>query len=209
LNRLENGTALGYRIRSSNTLDAHLPKPDVISYLLVLNALEYTKDSDKGERAKSVLNRFKASLLAENDFNSINHQMKQKIQGAYNSVLAACAYTPSHAGEQARSNAARTLAETLRDMNRSTAITLGPNQESFSVFLQGCIHLLQPDSTERALLMRSALQECCEKGYLNTKIWDKFCSSSSEEEVQLFISGINECDGSFATLPDDWKKNAA
>ncbi len=197
LDRLESGCS-----------SLNLPQPDVISYRLVLNALEHTKDSDKAERAKSILDRFTASLPLVNDLNTVNHQLRDNILGAYNSVLAACAYTPSNAGDQARNNAAIILVETLRDLNNSKDITLGPNQESFSVFIQGCTHLFQPDSSDRALLMRSALRECCEKGLLNAKIWDKFCNSSSEEEVQSFLSGT-EGNGSFATLPVDWSRNAA
>ena len=198
LNRLESG--------SSNLI---LPKPDFISYRLVLNALEHTTESDKAERAKSILDRFIASLPDVSVPNTINHKLKDKMQGAYNSVLAACAYTPSNAGDQARNNAARILVETLRDLNNSKHISLGPNQESFSIFIQGCTHLFQPDSSDRALLMRSALQECCEMGLLNAKIWDKFCNASSEEEVQSFLSEIEKGDGSFAALPVDWSRNAA
>ncbi|KAL7433138.1 hypothetical protein ACHAXM_003445 [Skeletonema potamos] len=196
LNRLESGS-----------ISLNLPKPDVISYRLVLNALEHTKDFDKAERAKSILARFIASLPA--DLNTIDHQLKDEIRGAYNSVLAACAYTPSNAGDQARNDAARILVETLQDLNNSKDITLGPNLESFSVFIQGCTHLFQPDSSDRALLMRSALKECCEKGLLDSKIWDKFCKASSEEEVQSFFAGFKKGHGSFATLPIDWSRNAA
>ena len=40
------------------------PEPDAISYRLVLNALERSKDHDKAERAKSVLDRFLATKIA-------------------------------------------------------------------------------------------------------------------------------------------------
>mmetsp|Transcript_2393 Transcript_2393/g.5266 ORF Transcript_2393/g.5266 Transcript_2393/m.5266 type:complete len:1033 (-) Transcript_2393:82-3180(-) len=198
LKRLESG---------SSTLN--LPKPDVVSYRLVLNAIEYSKDPDKAERAKSVLDRFIASIPTVSDPNTINTQLKDNMQGAYNSVLAACAYTPSNAGDQARNNAARILVETLRDLNNSKDVTLGPNQESFSIFMQGCTHLFRPGSSDRALLMKSALQECCENGFLTEKIWDKFCNASSEEDVQSFLSGIEKGDGSFAALPCDWSRNVA
>ena len=187
----------------------NLPKPDVVSYRLVLNAIEYSKDPDKAERAKSVLDRFIASIPTVSDPNTINTQLKDNMQGAYNSVLAACAYTPSNAGDQARNNAARILVETLRDLNNSKDVTLGPNQESFSIFMQGCTHLFRPGSSDRALLMKSALQECCENGFLTEKIWDKFCNASSEEDVQSFLSGIEKGDGSFAALPCDWSRNVA
>eukprot|EP00986_Skeletonema_menzelii_P005274 scaffold1888_cov146-Skeletonema_menzelii.AAC.5 len=199
LNRLESGSS-----------SLSLPKPDVISYRSVLNSLEHTKDPDKAARAKSILDRFIASFPAESGISTIDTQMKDNIQGAYNSVLAACAYTPSNAGDQARNNAARILVETLRDLNNSKVdATLGPNQESFSIFLQGCTHLFQPGSSDRSILMRSALQECCEKGFLTAKIWDKFCNASSDEDVQSFLSGIEKGDGSFATLPSGWKRNAS
>jgi pentatricopeptide repeat protein len=200
LTRLESG---------SNKLS--LPKPDVISYRSVLNALEHTKDPDKAERAKSILNRFIASLPTVSDLTTMDSQMKRNIQGAYNSVLAACAYTPSDAGDQARNNAARILVETLRDLNNSqVATTLGPNQESFSIFLQGCTHLFPPGSSDRSVLMRSALQQCCEKGFLTPKIWDKFINASSDDEVQSFLSGMEE-QGivSFHALPRDWTRNAS
>jgi pentatricopeptide repeat protein len=199
LNRLESG---------SNGLK--LPKPDIISYRLTLNALEHTKDPVKADRAKSVLDRFMVSLRTQNQpLSTANNQIKESIQSSYNSVLSACAYTPSNAGEQARSNAARILVEAFRDINHSVDITLGPNQESFAMFLQGCTHLFQPDSSERLLLIRSALQECCEKGLLNAKIWDKFCSVSSAEDVQTFISAMGMCDGSrFEDLPPEWSRNS-
>jgi pentatricopeptide repeat protein len=199
LNRLESG---------SNRLK--LPKPDIISYRLTLNALEHTKDPDKAGRTKSVLDRFMVSLRAQNQpLSTANNQIKESIQSSYNSVLAACAYTPSNAGEQARSNAARILVETFRDINHGVDVTLGPNQESFAIFLQGCTHLFQPDSSDRMLLIRSALQECCEKGLLNAKIWNKFCSVSSVEDVQSFISAVGMCDGSrFEDLPLEWSRNS-
>ena len=40
------------------------PEPDAISYRLVLNALERSKDHDKAERAKSVLDQFLATKIA-------------------------------------------------------------------------------------------------------------------------------------------------
>lgn len=198
LNRLESGSS-----------SLNLPKPDIISYRLVLNALEHTKDPDKAKRAKSVLDRCITSLPVVSELNSTNTHLKDNIQGAYNSVLAACAYTPSNAGDQARNNAARILVEMLRDLNNSEAVTLGPNQESFSIFLQGCTHLFPLGSSDRALLMRSALQECCGKGFLTAKIWDKYCNASSEEDVQSFLSGIDKGDGSFEALPCDWSRNAS
>ena len=40
------------------------PEPDAISYRLVLNALERSKDHDKAERANSVLDRFLVTKIA-------------------------------------------------------------------------------------------------------------------------------------------------
>ena len=58
-------------------------------------------------------------------------------------------------------------------------------------------------------MIRSALQECCEKGLLNANIWNKFCSVSSVDDVQSFISAIGMCDGSrFEDLPPEWSRNS-
>ena len=173
----------------------HLPSPDAISYRLVLTALEHTFDSDKAERARSILNR----LLASSESNTLIVK-PQEILNAYNSVLTACAYTPSDAGEQHRSNAARILVETFRDVNNCT--NGGPNQETYAHFIQGCIHLFDPSSEERNALLELAFRECCNRGLLSRTIWDKFCTSIGPQAVQeLLGEGTTQ---QFDDFPIEW-----
>jgi hypothetical protein len=182
------------------------PAPDAISYRLVLNALEHTKDHDKAERAKSVLDRLLAFELHKSSFKP------HEIQNAYNSVLTACAYTPVEAGEHHRNNAARILVETLREMNQfpwyADDNSSGPNQETYAHFVQGCIHLYGPMAGERNELLKSAFCECCQKGLLNRVIWDKFCVAIGPEGVQEFIGQISSAKGqkgpSYDELPEEW-----
>ncbi|KAL3807421.1 hypothetical protein ACHAXA_011552 [Cyclostephanos tholiformis] len=191
------------------------PTPDAISYLLVLNALERTKDHDKAERARSILDR----LLAHELRNS--HYKPREIQHAYNSVLTACVYTPTEAGEHHRSNAARILVETLRDMNQfpwssdDDGSPRGPNQETYAHFVQGCIHLYGPSSEERNELLKSAFHECCRKGLLNRVIWDKLRAAIGiesrtvrdiTEEISSSIDG-NAIRGGYDELPGEWSRN--
>ena len=135
----------------------------------------------------------------------------------YNSVLTASTYTPADAGEQQRNNAARILVETLRDMNRfpwsnngNTNNVDGPNQESYALFMQGCAHLFEPDSEERNMLLKSAFRECCQKGLLNSIIWDKFCSAIRPELAKTFIGDIissSEIELDYEDLPEEWSSS--
>ena len=187
------------------------PAPDAISYRLVLNALEHSKDHDKAERAKSVLDRFLAFEIRNSRFKP------HEIQNAYNSVLAACTYTPAEAGEHHRNNAARILLETLRDMNMfpwpadDGGSVSGPNQETYANFVQGCVHLYGPVSEERNELLKSAFSECCQKGFLNRVIWDKFCVAMGPEAVREFAGELLSSRGQtwprYEELPEEWSKN--
>ncbi len=174
---------------------SHLPSPDAISYRLVLTALEHTLDEDKAERARSILNR----LLASNEAKTL-HIYPREILNAFNSVLTACAYTPSEAGEYHRCNAARILVETLRDVNQfpwpaggrnntSGDVTCGPNQETYAHFIQGCIHLFDPSSKERNALLKLSIRECCNRGLLSRSIWDKFCTAIGTQAANEFLGG--------------------
>ena len=120
------------------------PKPDIISYRMVLNALEHSKDHNKAARAKLVLDRLLALVSKQ------SHFKHDDIQNAFNSVLTACAYTPADSAEHHRKNAARILVQTLSDMNHfpwpaaddgGDCTLSGPNQETYAHFVQGCIHL--------------------------------------------------------------------
>ena len=202
-NASKHAEAILNRLEENGSNRLNLPKPDVVSYLSVLNALEHTKDPNKAERSKSILDRL---VVSDNVQSTIDNRLRENIQRAYNRVLSACAYTPTNAGEHARNNAAKILVQTFRDLNSREDISVGPNQESFSVFLQGCTHLFLPSSSERRLLMTSALRECCGRGLLNEKIWDKFCDASSGEEMESFLSGLGTVDRSFAALPCDWSR---
>ena len=134
------------------------PKPDIISYQMVLNALEHSKDHNKAARAKLVLDRLLALVSKQSRFKH------DDIQNAFNSVLTACAYTPADSAEHHRKNAARILVQTLSDMNQfpwpdvdgGDCIKSGPNQETYAHFVQGCIHLYGPMSDVR--------DECYEMG---------------------------------------------
>jgi pentatricopeptide repeat protein len=187
------------------------PAPDAISYRLVLNALEHSKDHDKAERAKSVLDRFLAFEIRNSRFKP------HEIQNAYNSVLAACTYTPAEAGEHHRNNAARILLETLRDMNMfpwpadDGGSVSGPNQETYANFVQGCVHLYGPVSEERNELLKSAFSECCQKGFLNRVICDKFCVAMGPEAVREFAGELLSSRGQtwprYEELPKEWSRN--
>ncbi|KAL3760968.1 hypothetical protein ACHAWU_009647 [Discostella pseudostelligera] len=181
----------------------HLPSPDAISYRIVLTALENTLDCDKAERAQSFLYR----LLATNESKSLFKP--QEILNAFNSVLTACAYTPSDAGEHHRRNAARILVETLRDMNhyaweddrKGGGGSCGPNQETYAHFIQGCIHLFDPKSGERNALLELAFRECCNRGLLSRSIWDKFCIAIGPRAAREFLGeGISQ----FDEFPEEW-----
>ncbi|KAL7442716.1 hypothetical protein ACHAXH_005249 [Discostella pseudostelligera] len=184
----------------------HLPSPDAISYRLVLTAMEHTLDGDKAERAKSILNR----LLASKEARTL-YITPQDILNAFNSVLTACAYTPSEAGEHHRNNAARILVETLRDLNNfpwpedseGGGSSCGPNQETYAHFIKGCIHLFDPSSDERNALLELALRECCNRGLLSRSIWDKFCIAIGPRAAREFLG---EAISEFDEFPKEWCK---
>ena len=190
---------------------SELPKPDVISYRTVLTTLEHSLDHDKAERAKTSM----SILLESVDRGDSIHIKPREIQNAYNSVIAACAYTPAGANKQRREKAARILMEMLRDMNHypwpANDTIRGPNQESYALFLQGCTHLLE--EPERNILMKAAFHECCQKGLLNGTIWNKVCSGLRPEMVKTFVrettSSSNDVDIElkFEDLPSDWSRN--
>lgn len=189
-------------IERMENISSKLPKPDVISYRLVLTALEHTKDHDKAERANSLLCR----LLAFTQGRS--HGAKHsEIQNAYNSVLTACAYTPVDAGKAHRKNALNIMVRTLRDMNQfpwsSDSGIDGPNQESYALLMQGCSHLFEAQSEERNMLLKSAFRECCQKGLLNVIIWDKFCSTARPEFVKMFIQDFSSGSGTDINNPSE------
>ncbi|KAL7532746.1 hypothetical protein ACHAXR_004817 [Thalassiosira sp. AJA248-18] len=197
LNRMENSS--------------QLPMPDIISYRLVLTALEHSMEPDKAERSKSVLGRLLSSVELQNIVAN-----PPQIQNAYNSLLTACAYTPADATKQHRDKAARILVETLRDVNQFSwpaddSGVNGPNQESYALFLQGCTHLLDPDSEERNILLKSAFHECCQKGLLNRNIWDKFYKAMGPERATIFIQGFTSTSVTrlnFDQLPDEWSSSS-
>ena len=165
-----------------------IPNPDSISYRIVLTALEHSLDPDKAERAKSVLDRFLALDEVQ------NYSAKPtEIQNAYNSVLTACAYTPADAGQEHRSNAAIVLAQSLRGMNQfpwsnygssngSSGDVIGPNQETYALFIQGCTHLYEMNSKEQTELLMAAFRECRQKGLLSKNIWQKLPKEVLREE---------------------------
>jgi pentatricopeptide repeat protein len=182
---------------------SHLPSPDAISYRLVLSALEHTLDEDKAERARSILNR----LLASNEAKTLQINLHE-ILNAFNSVLAACAYTPYEAGEYHRCNAARILVETLRDANQfpwpaggrnntsgNVTTTCGPNQETYAHFIQGCIHLFDPSSKERNALLKLSIRECFYRGLLSRSIWDKVCAAIGTQAAKEFLGN---------GFPEEW-----
>jgi len=172
-----------------------LPRPDVISYRIVLTALEHCLDHDKAERAKSVHDRFIALLD-----NSPVKVDPREIQNAYNSVLTACAYTPADAGEEHRSKAGNILVGCLRDMNQFpwssydndgiNSSIVGPNQETYALFMQGCSHLYDSESVERIEFMKAAFRECCKQGLLNEIIWNKFSTAMGQEMIKEFIQEL-------------------
>ena len=186
----------------------------------------------------SVLQRFLASQLKiqQNGLLNVNVSKPRDIQNAYNSVLTACAYTPSDAGMEHRTNAADILVQCLRDMNQfpwsnfndggrgsgssrdgssSNVITTGPNQETYALFMQGCSHLYESNSTEQLEFCKGAFRECCEKGLLNEIIWDKFrVVMGSKELVDVFLrdfippyndSHQKVVHSEYADLPEEWK----
>jgi hypothetical protein len=178
----------------------HLPSPDAISYRLVLTALEHSLDVDKAERAKYVLHR----LLALNEAESLYIE-PHDILNAYNSVLTACTYTPSEAGEHHRSNAARILVETLQEINHLPWVgdgSNGPNQDTYAYFMQGCIHLF--DTEERNELLGLAFRECRNRGLLSRSIWDKFCIAIGPKAAQQILG---EKSINFDEFPTEWSIN--
>jgi len=186
-----------------------LPRPDVISYRIVLTALEHCLDHDKAERAKSVHERFIASLD-----NSPVKVDPREIQNAYNSVLTACAYTPADAGEEHRSKAGNILVGCLRDMNQfpwskyDEESIVGPNQETYALFMQGCSHLYDSESVERNEFMKAAFRECCKQGLLNEIIWNKFSMAMGQEMTKEFIQetlpGSSQYFLDYEDLPREW-----
>jgi len=200
------------------------PKPDFISYRLVLTALEHCKHPDKALRARSVLDRFLQSMKKQNILPPL---LQDNIQEAFNSVLTACAYTPSNASVHFRHEAARILVETFRDMNSydwpgngedgNTKRNNGSIQESYTLFIQGCSHLLGSSPCERQVLITSAFRECCRKGLLNLVIWDKFCKFVPLEIIRSTLEdhlGYN-VDHTFETvtvrfedLPQKWSERS-
>jgi len=205
----KNAEALLHRMENTTS---KLPKPDIISYQLVLTALQHSKDPDKAERAKSVLDRFLASTHGQNFGATYND-----IRNSYNCVLTASTYTSADAGIQQRKQAARILVETLRDMNHFTLSNsgnannvVGPNQESYALFMQGCAHLLDPDSKDRNMLLKSAFHECCKKGLLNRTIWNKFCNALRPELAEIFIGELASRNGiglEYEGLPKEWSSS--
>ena len=188
------------------------PKPDIISYQMVLNALEHSKDHDKAARAELVLDRLLALVFQQSCFKH------DDVQNAFNSVLTACAYTPADAAEHHRKNAARILVQTLSDMNQfpwpdvdgGDCIKSGPNQETYAHFVQGCIHLYGPMSDVRDELLYAAFYECCQKGLLNRVIWDKFCGAIGPKAAQKLIAEISlrgKTELGYDELPEEWRRN--
>jgi len=188
------------------------PKPDIISYQMVLNALEHSKDHDKAARAELVLDRLLALVFQQSCFKH------DDVQNAFNSVLTACAYTPADAAEHHRKNAARILVQTLSDMNQfpwpdidgGVCIKSGPNQETYAHFVQGCIHLYGPMSDVRDELLYAAFYECCQKGLLNRVIWDKFCGAIGPKAAQKLIAEISlrgKTELGYDELPEEWRRN--
>lgn len=202
-----------------------LPKPDFISYRLVLTTLEHCKHPDKALRARSVLDRFLQSMKKQSILPPL---LQNNIQEAFNSVLTACAYTPSNASVHFRHEAARILVETFRDMNSydwpgndedgNTKRNSGSIQESYTLFIQGCSHLLGSNPGERQVLITSAFQECCRKGLLNLVIWDKFCKFVPLEILRSTLKdhlGFNIDNNSetvtvrFEDLPPKWSERSS
>ncbi|KAL7462328.1 hypothetical protein ACHAXS_002709 [Conticribra weissflogii] len=201
-----------------------LPKPDIISYRLVLTALEHCKHPDKALRARSVLDRFLHSIKKQN---ILPLHLKDNLQAAFNSVLTSCAYTPSNANVHFRREAARILVETFRDMNScdwsdrdeigNAKRNDGSIQESYTLFIQGCSHLLESSPEERQLLITSAFRECCRKGLLNFVIWDKFCKfvpldilhSTLRDDLGYNIDhSFDTVTVRFEQLPPKWSENS-
>jgi len=192
-----------------------LPRPDVISYRIVLTALEHCLDHDKAERAKYVHDRFIASLD-----NSPVKVDPREIQNAYNSVLTACAYTPADAGEEHRSKAGNILVGCLRDMNQfpwskydnDGSSVVGPNQETYALFMQGCSHLFDSESVERNEFMKAAFRECCKQGLLNDIIWNKFSTAMGQEMIKDFIQeilpGSSQFFLNYEDLPREWSSGS-
>ena len=195
-----------------------LPRPDVISYRIVLTALEHCLDNDKAERAKSVHDRFIASLD-----NSPVKVDPREIQNSYNSVLTACAYTPADAGEEHRSKAGNILVGCLRDMNQfpwsiydndeNRSSIVGPNQETYALFMQGCSHLYDSESVERNEFMKAAFRECCKQGLLNEIIWNKFSTAMGQEMIKEFIQellpGSSQHFLHYEDLPKEWSSGVS
>jgi hypothetical protein len=87
----------------------------------------------------------------------------------------------------------------------------GPNQETYANFVQGCVHLYGPVSEERNELLKSAFSECCQKGFLNRVICDKFCVAMGPEAVREFAGELLSSRGQtwprYEELPKEWSRN--
>lgn len=138
--------------------------PDATSYNTVINAWARSGRTDKAKRALFLLSKM------DGQYHRGSKRPKSDII-SFNSVLNACATTPSahkHSGEEnIQLDAFRIAMRILGEMKSSQRIQ--PNHVTYGTLIKACATLL-PIGEERTTLLGRVFQECSREGHLSDSV---------------------------------------